>query len=40
MKDTDPFKMDEADTKEDACNLHEEHLDVCENGFYHPRMFL
>jgi hypothetical protein len=32
MKYTDPFKMDEADTKEDACNQYEEHLDNCENG--------
>jgi hypothetical protein len=32
MKDTDPIKMDEADKKEDACNLHEEQLDDCEDG--------
>jgi hypothetical protein len=32
MKDTDPIKMDKADTKEDACNQYEEHLDTCDNG--------
>ena len=32
MKDTDPINMDEADTKEDTCNLNEEKLDNCEDG--------
>ena len=31
MKDTDPINMDEADTKEDACNLNEQKLDNCED---------
>ncbi len=32
MKATNPVRKKEADTKEDAWNLHEEQLDDCEDG--------
>jgi len=32
MKNTDPINVDEADKKEDTCNLHEDQLDDCEDG--------